>query len=138
MKRLFMCMALVGALAASAQAGFVTPGYSLAVTQGETGDLAYPVSPGDLINGQLATELAGDQGWHPANPAASNGSSDPSGLPAFTDGILNSGLAGLLNDNAPGVPVKRIQYDLSTASDIEQIKVYTGNDGRDGRVGQRG
>lgn len=128
MKKVFMCMALVGALAASAQAGFVTPGYGLSVSQGETGDLAYPVTTGDLISGMIATELPGDLGWHPANTAPADQ------LPAFTDDVLNSGLAGLLNDNNPGVPVKRIQYDLSGATDIGKIKVYSGNDGRDGRV----
>jgi len=128
MKKKLMCAALVGALAGVAQAGLVTPGYSLAVDQGEEVDLTYPAAAGDLISGMIATELAGDLGWHPANTNPADQ------LPALTDGTINGGLAGLLNDNNPGVPVKRIQYDFSSATDVNEIRVFSGNDGRDGRV----
>lgn len=86
------------------------------------------IAVGDLISGLIGTELAGDLGWHPANtnPAQQ--------LPIFTDDAGGSGLDGLLNDNAPGVPVKRVQYDLASASDIRAIQILTGNDGADGRV----
>lgn len=97
------------------------------------GSLNGSIAVGDLISGLNGTELAGDQGWHPANPAAGN-SLHPFGLPTFTDDAGGSGLMGLLNDNAPGAPVKRVQYDLASASDIRAIQILTGNDGTDGRV----
>lgn len=83
------------------------------------------VQSGDLISGLIATELAGDLGWHGAVAGT---------LPVFTNDIGDGGLNGLLNDNAPGVPVKRVQYDLAGASDIASIGILTGNDGKDGRV----
>ena len=89
------------------------------------------IAVGDLISGKIATELAGDMGWHPAV-------SDPlDKLPAFTDdvGIRATGLTGLLNDfPGAGNPAKRIQYDFSSATDVGGIQVLTGNNGRDGRV----
>ncbi len=93
------------------------------------------LSSSDLIHNLSATELPADTGWHPANPAATNGSGDPNGLPAFTDGVSNTGLAGLLNDfPAAGTPTKAIQYDLAGPSDIQGINVLTGNEGLDGRI----
>lgn len=89
----------------------------------------------DLISGLIATELPGDMGWHPANPASVNGSLDPNGLPTFTNDSGESGLAGLLNDfPGAGMPTKRIQYNLASPSEIGEIKILSGNDGRDGRV----
>lgn len=101
-----------------------------------TTDFNANISNTDLIAGAIATELAGDLGWHPANPAATNGSLDPDGLPAFTDGdgLLASGLTGLLQDfPGAGAPAKRIQYDFP-AADIDSIRILTGNAGADGRV----
>lgn len=93
------------------------------------------VAVGDALSGLIATELPGDNGWHPANPAATNGSLDPSGLPTFTNDSGESGLAGLLNDFPDaGLPAKRLQYDLAGATDIGEIRILTGNDGLDGRV----
>ena len=43
-------------------------------------------------------------------------------------------MTGLLNDNAPGVPVKRVQYDLAGPTDVSAIQILTGNNGNDGRV----
>lgn len=89
------------------------------------------IAAGDLISGQIGLELAGDQGWHPANTGAADR------LPAFTDdaGILGSGLTGLLNDFPPaGAPTKRVQYTLSGPTDIAKIQILSGNNGRDGRV----
>ena len=83
---------------------------------------------GDVLSGLIPTELPGDLGWHPANTDPNNH------LPIFTDDAGGSGLAGLLNDNAPGVPVKRVQYDLRHAVDVTGINILTGNDGKDGRV----
>ncbi len=86
---------------------------------------------GDLIAGMIGTELAGDLGWHPANTNPADQ------LAAFTDGtgIGGSGLTGLLNDNPPaGDPVKRVQYTLAGATDINSIDIFTGNNGKDGRV----
>ena len=96
------------------------------------------ISNSDLIQGLIATELPGDLGWHPVNPATANGSLDPSGLPAFTDGVsdVGSGLTGLLNDFPTlGTPAKLIQYDLAEASDIDAINIFSGKtDLPDGRV----
>lgn len=58
-------------------------------------------------------------------------------MPAFTDGIgiRATGLTGLLADfPGPGNPTKRIQYTLAAPADISEIRVFTGNNGRDGRV----
>lgn len=99
--------------------------------------LAFAYSSDDLLQGLIATERAGDLGWHSANPAASNGSLDPNGLPAFTDGAgdLGSGLTGLLNDHpASGAPAKSIEYALAARSDIDEIRIFTGNAGKDGRI----
>jgi hypothetical protein len=85
----------------------------------------------DLIAGLIATELPGDNGWHPANANPADQ------LPAFTDGvgILASGLTGLLNDfPGAGNPTKRVQYDLAGPSDVGLIQILTGNNGKDGRV----
>jgi hypothetical protein len=104
---------------------------SVAVSQGEESDLSVLYDSADLIQGLIATELPGDQGWHPAVVNAEDK------LPAFTDGagILASGLTGLLNDfPGAGLPAKRIQYELRAPEDIGEIRVFTGNNGRDGRV----
>jgi hypothetical protein len=101
------------------------------VTQGEEADLAAAYDSTDLIQGLIATELPGDTGWHPAN-------TDPlDKLPAFTDGQgdRGTGVTGLLND-FPGtnVPAKLIEYTLPVPADINEIRIFTGNNGRDGRV----
>lgn len=101
------------------------------VTQGEEGDLPVLYEATDLIQGLIPIELPGDRGWHSAN-------TDPlDQLPAFTDGqgIRATGLTGLLNDYpGTGLPAKLIQYELTLAADITEIRVFTGNNGRDGRV----
>ena len=89
------------------------------------------ISSTDLISGQIATELAGDSGWHPANTNPADR------LPAFTDGTgdLGSGLTGLLNDfPGSGLPTKLIQYDFMAPVDIASIQILSGNTGKDGRV----
>ena len=101
------------------------------------GSLSIGFSGTDLLQGLIAAELPGDAGWHPANPAATNGSGDPNGLPAFTDGIgdTGSGLTGLLNDFlGSGNPAKKLEYDLGAPHDLEEIRVFTGNNGADGRI----
>jgi hypothetical protein len=104
------------------------------VTQGEETDLAATYGSTDLIQGLIAVELPGDLGWHSVN-------TDPlDQLPALTDGqgMRATGLTGLLNDNInptiSGLPVKLIEYALPVPSDISEIRVFTGNNGRDGRV----
>ena len=101
------------------------------------GALSRPISSDDLLQGLIAMERPGDNGWHSANPAATNGSLDPNGLPAFTDGVgdIGTGLTGLLNDY-PGsaVPTKLLQYDLGSPHDIDEIRIFTGNLGKDGRI----
>lgn len=82
----------------------------------------------DALSGLIPTELAGDQGWHPANTNPADQ------LPVFTDDLGGAGLDGLLNDNFPGLPVKRVQYDLPGATDIPGLQILTGNEGADGRV----
>jgi hypothetical protein len=104
---------------------------AVTVTQGEESDLAASYASTDLIEGLIPTELPGDRGWHSAN-------TDPlDQLPAFTDGegIRSTGLTGLLNDfPGSGLPAKLIQYALPVPADIDEIQVFTGNNGRDGRV----
>lgn len=103
----------------------------LTVTQGEEADLAAPFDAADLIQGLIPNVLAGDAGWHPVN-------TDPADqLPAFTDGIgiRSTGLTGLLNDfPGAGAPAKRVEYVLPVPADINEIRIFTGNEGRDGRV----
>jgi hypothetical protein len=104
---------------------------TLTVTQGEEADLAATYSATDLIQGLIPAVLPGDRGWHSVN-------TDPlDQLPAFTEGegVRATGLTGLLNDFPdPGQPAKLIQYALPVPSDIDEIRVFTGNNGRDGRV----
>ncbi|WP_428388888.1 PEP-CTERM sorting domain-containing protein [Mucisphaera sp.] len=93
----------------------------------------------DLVAGKLATELPEDQGWHPANAASIFGSTWPSGLPAFTDGInglATDGTYGLLNDfPGEGTPTKAIQFDLDEPSNITNINILSGNNNNaDGRI----
>ena len=125
MRTLFVCVAMF-AMATTAGAAVTST-----TTHGTTSaSLDSEIIAGDVISGMIATELAGDLGWHSAN-------TDPlDQLPAFTDdgGIRGTGLTGLLNDNAPGVPVKRVQYDLTAPTDVTAIQILTGNNGNDGRV----
>lgn len=89
------------------------------------------ISSSDAIHGLIATELAGDLGWHPANTNPADQ------LSAFTDGagILASGLTGLLNDfPAAPSPAKRVQYDLAAPTKIANIRVLTGSNSSDGRI----
>jgi hypothetical protein len=100
----------------------------------ENTSLAANIAGNDLISGLIATELAGDTGWHPANPASGN-TLLPEGLPTFTDDVNNTGLNGLLNDfPAAGAPAKRVQYSLGSPKDIQKIQILSGNNGKDGRV----
>ncbi|RIK70861.1 MAG: hypothetical protein DCC67_20570 [Planctomycetota bacterium] len=100
-------------------------------------DLDGMLSTTDAIAGLIATELPGDTGWHPVNPAA-NDSLHPNGLPAFTDGQGGVNVfTGLLNDfpEPRGVPVKLIQYDLAQPIDLERIHILSGNiNNADGRI----
>lgn len=94
------------------------------------------ISSTDLLQGLIATERPGDNGWHPANPAESD-SLNANGLPAFTDGAGGfGGVTGLLND-FPTLeqPTKLLQYDLASPVDIDQINIFTGNrNNADGRI----
>ena len=124
-------MQLILALLCSALAGSACAQIVITVTQGEEGDLAATYDTADLIQGLIPTELPGDKGWHSVN-------TDPlDQLPAFTDGegIRSTGLTGLLNDfPGAGQPAKLIEYALPAPCDINEIRVFTGNEGRDGRV----
>lgn len=126
MRKLTIAAAIL--LAATAANGAV----QVVTTQGNSvADLGAPISSTDLIQGMIATELPGDMGWHSAN------TNPLDKLPAFTDGAeALSGLTGLLNDNPTplGTPVKKVQYNLASPKDIAGINVFTGNNGRDGRV----
>ncbi len=117
-----LCVVAVGS--ASAQ-------ITITVTQGEENGLAAAYDSTDLIQGLIPVELPGDHGWHSAN-------TDPlDKLPAFTDGqgVRSTGLTGLLNDfPGAGLPAKLIEYALPAPADIQEIRVFTGNNGRDGRV----
>lgn len=98
--------------------------------------LSIHYSNSDLLQGRIPTVLPGDIGWHSANPASTN-PNDPNGLPAFTDGVgdLGSGVTGLLNDfPTPGSPAKLISYNLNSPHDLDEIRIFTGNNGKDGRI----
>jgi hypothetical protein len=124
----FRWLCLLGFCAASFSA---RAGLTVTVTQGEESDLAALYDSSDLIEGLLPAELPPLQGWYPAN-------TDPADqLPAFTDGIglRATGLTGLLADYpGSGTPAKTIQYTLAAPDDISEVRVFSGNDGRDGRV----
>ena len=57
----------------------------------------------DILSGLIPTELPGDNGWHPVNPASED-SMDPHSLPALTDDagfstvVTQQGFYELLND----------------------------------------
>lgn len=127
MKTLPRLLALVCAIGFSN----VSAQINVTVTQGEEGDLAATYDTEDLIQGLIPTVLPGDLGWHGANQ-------DPlDKLPAFTDGLgmRDTGLTGLLADYpGDGLPAKLIRYALPVPADIDEIRVFTGNNGRDGRV----
>ncbi|MCX8091148.1 MAG: hypothetical protein N3I86_09515 [Verrucomicrobiae bacterium] len=127
MKRYLPLLALVGALGVSSLRAQPV----VTVTQGEEWNLAASYEAGDLIQGLIPEVLPGDMGWHPAN-------TDPlDQLPAFTDGIgiRHTGLTGLLNDFPPaGQPAKLIRYALPVPADVQEVRMFTGNNGRDGRV----
>ena len=113
-------------------------GNIVATTQHAVNDagLSFAYSNSDLLEGRIPTVLPGDIGWHPVNPASSD-PNNPNGLPAFTDGLgdLGSGVTGLLNDfPAAGAPAKLIDYDLGVARNIDEIRLFTGNNGKDGRI----
>jgi hypothetical protein len=104
---------------------------NVVVSQGEEQDLPVQITQTDLIQGLIAVALEGDKGWHSAN-------SDPlDKLPAFTDGqgMRDTGVTGLLNDfPGSGQPAKRIEYTLLKSSDIAEVRIFSGNNSRDGRV----
>ena len=131
MKETLLAMGLVAAVALPAGAAVVS---TTTHGAGNT-DLDGLMRADDLIAGLIATQLPGDNGWHPANPASAD-PLHPDGLPALTDGVGPvSGVTGLLNDfPGAGNPTKLIQYDLGGAKDITRIDVFTGNVGLDGRV----
>jgi hypothetical protein len=104
---------------------------ALTVTQGEESDLAASYGSSDLIEGLIPVELPPYLGWYPANTDLRDQ------LPAFTEGtgMRDGGLTGLLADfPGAGSPAKRIQYTLAAPDDISEVRVFSGNDGRDGRV----
>ncbi|QEG36386.1 glycoside hydrolase family 5 protein [Bythopirellula goksoeyrii] len=123
----------------SGRNNIVQPGGTIFITEHAANDnaLSYYFSSTDILQGLIATEREGDNGWHSANPASSNGSYDPNGLPAFTDGEgdIGTGLTGLLNDfPGSGSPAKLIEYELGAAFDLDEIRIFTGNNGSDGRI----
>ncbi len=89
--------------------------------------LAFQPSATDDLNGNLATVVSG--GWHPANTNPADQQA------AFTDGATLGGLTGLLND-FPGenVPALVARWDLGGQVDLNELRVFSGNNGRDGRV----
>jgi hypothetical protein len=126
-----VALGLVVALAATASAVPLAT-----TTHGATNTaLNGSIVVGDVLSGLIGTELVGDTGWHPANPASGN-SMHPDGLPAFTDDTGGlSGVTGLLNDfPGAGNPTKRVQYTLANPINIDKIQILSGNGGNDGRV----
>lgn len=81
----------------------------------------------DLINGIVATLISG--GFHPANSVPADHE------PAFTDGAGLGALTGLLNDfPGEGTPAWSGFWPLASPSDIAEIRVFSGNNGGDGRI----
>jgi hypothetical protein len=94
-------------------------------------DLALSIQPdsGDSLNGNLATRISG--GFHPAN-------ADPLDQePAFTDGVPLGAYTGLLMD-FPGENVPAWSgfwiLDGGNAVDVTELRIFSGNEGRQGRV----
>ena len=130
---LMLSSGLMSVLLASPTFATVT---TIATRGAGAADLDVLIVADDALSGLIATELPGDNGWHPANPASGN-PANPNGLPAFTDddGFL-SGLTGLLNDfPTVGSPTKLLQYDLAAPTNIEKIGILSGNlNNADGRI----
>ncbi len=127
MRSIFSFMTVLSIVGALHAAPVVT------TTQGQTdADLGAQISSTDLIQGLIATELPGDMGWHPANSPPQPGQ----GLDAFTDGNESTGnVTGLLNDfPGAGNPAKLIDYAFASPVNIGELRVFTGNNGKDGRV----
>ncbi|MBN1853506.1 MAG: PEP-CTERM sorting domain-containing protein [Pirellulales bacterium] len=126
MRTSITCLAIL-ILAASANAAVT----SVTIHGATSTSLNDQIIVGDILSGMIPTVLPVDTGWHPAN-------TDPlDQLPAFTDdgGIRGTGLTGLLNDfPGAGIPAKRVQYDLNAPTDISQIQILSGNNGKDGRI----
>jgi hypothetical protein len=98
--------------------------------------LGYSYSSSDVLQGRIPVELAPNYGWHPDNPAHDN-PNNRNGLKAFTDGVgaYGVGTTGLLADYPPaGTPAKSIDYTLGGAHDVNEIRIFTGNAGNDGRI----
>lgn len=132
-RRLLLCSCAAIALGGSSATAAVT---TEATRGAAAADLDGLIATNDVLTGLIATELPGDQGWHPGNPASGN-SANPNGLAAFTDGDgYLSGVTGLLNDFPPaGTPTKKLQYNLSSPTDIQQIGILSGNlNNADGRI----
>ncbi len=126
MKRVLALTALMVFAAAMASGVIVVD-----TSDNAAGPLVPWISSTDLVQGMIATELPGDMGWHPVNTNPADQ------LPAFTDGIMDSGtgLSGLLNDfPGAGTPTKKIQFDFASPKTIDMIRIYSENG--DGRVFQ--
>lgn len=133
MKKAIIAVGLLALVAAPVSAALTSSTLHSPIKSGNPGGLDPLISSTDCLNGLIPTVLPGDLGWHPAN-------TDPlDQLPAFTDGIgmRPTGLTGLLNDNAPGLPVKLVDYDISATQcnllGIDSINVHTSNN-EDGRI----
>ena len=103
------------------------PYVSVRDTGPDEGSLTYQVDSQDDLNGNVAEVVFG--GWHPIND-------DPADQQAaFTDGNGLGGLAGLLRD-FPGenIPALTARWDLGGPSDLSEIRVFSGNADKDGRV----
>ncbi len=131
MNRALLALGLLAIAVAPASAA-VTSSTTHGATHTELDPL---MSATDYIAGMIGTELPGDLGWHPANPASGD-PLHPDGLPAFTDGVgALSGVTGLLNDfPGVGVPTKLVDYALGGPTDVTGINIFSGNGGADGRV----
>jgi hypothetical protein len=94
-----------------------------------TAGLAYQPSSSDAINGQVGTMISG--GFHSA--VTNNADKEP----CFTDGASLGALTGLLMDYpGSGAPAWSGYWTLDGGSpaNISEIRVFTGNNGKDGRV----
>ncbi|MCA9416012.1 MAG: hypothetical protein KC917_07070, partial [Candidatus Omnitrophica bacterium] len=105
-------------------------GPQVTVLECATSEASLPIQPdsGDSLEGMLAV-MQNASPWHPANTNPADQE------PALTDGVGINSLAGLLND-FPGenTPAAIARWDLGGAVDLNDLTVFSGNAGKDGRV----
>lgn len=132
MKTKILCMACVLFLSVNSHSAPRIVVQELGTT---TGALSIQHSDSDDLNGNIATVISPTP-WHPVN-------TDPADREAaFTDGNGLGALTGLLNDCLRGcgttanqnIPAAVAEWYFFEPHNIAELRVFTGNNGRDGRI----